>query len=344
MTDHKAVSMKIMGMKILRREDKQPWQRPLYKTKQAGEAQMSKVAQAVTGWEQVGKGPKEKLASLTNNIQTALQKEVGQQPEQKKQCRAPIHSSLIKQLRQEANEIRKALGKSTQKEERIKWWQQERERCTKKQAAKQHMTTSELKVLEDKEAPEQVVIQWQMKKRWQALNKAAKKEEDKLLLAHWKQREEVKQAGEDYVPWASYMWKQGKAVQHREPDIIALEDPKTQEIKIEKGMQTVMEDYMKWLWGTKQNKKMYKTKKVIPKRGDKIQAQPETNKEGDSKSNQKTKEEQSARRRSNTKRNMDDNGTHRTGRVNRRTRRMQGNQPIPRRMGGHRNKMAVQEG
>ena len=38
-TDHKAVSMKIAGLKVIRREEKRTWQRPMYKTKNRQERQ-----------------------------------------------------------------------------------------------------------------------------------------------------------------------------------------------------------------------------------------------------------------------------------------------------------------
>ena len=114
------------------------------------------------------------------------------------------------------------------------------------------------------EVPKDIII-GQMKRKWRILNRQASKEEDKLLLAHWKQREEVKRAGEDYIPWATHMWKQGKALQLRGPDIIALEDPDTKEIKLEQGMQKVMEEYMHWLWGSRENKTRYKTTRKLPK-------------------------------------------------------------------------------
>ena len=43
-------------------------------------------------------------------------------------------------------------------------------------------------------------IKWTMHKRWEALKMAAHREEEKLLLEHWKQRDEVKKAGADYTP------------------------------------------------------------------------------------------------------------------------------------------------
>ena len=106
------------------------------------------------------------------------------------------------------------------------------------------------------------------------VTKQASKQRRRLLLAHWKQREEVKRAGEDYIPWATHMWKQGKALQLREPDIIALEDPDTKEIKLEQGMQKVMVDYMQWLWGTREKKKL-QNNKAAAKGGNRRKNQPE---------------------------------------------------------------------
>ena len=227
---------------------------------------MKKVVHATQGWHTAGKGPKEKLQTLTNRIQAALLKEVGQQNQKKMAYRTPARSKELTQLRQEANELRRLMGK-TEEEPLEKWWKTEIERCTQKVLKKQNLSTSEKRVpeMEKLKSPTQMEIRWHLKKRWQALKKEANKEEEKLLLAHWKQREEVKKVGEDYVPWATHMWKQGKAVQHREPDIIALEDPNTQEIKIEKEMQKVMEEYMQWLWGNKQKKKLFKTSRSMPK-------------------------------------------------------------------------------
>ena len=69
-----------------------------------------------------------------------------------------------------------------------------------------------------------------LRKRSEALKVEAKNEEEKLLLQKWKDRAEVKRAGAEYTPWATHMWKQGKQISTREPDIVVLEDKKTKEI------------------------------------------------------------------------------------------------------------------
>ena len=76
---HRAVSIKIAGLKVLRREEKRTWQRGMYKTKGSGEAKMQKVIKAKGNWTEVGGSGKEKIETLTKRIQGALQEEVGQQ-------------------------------------------------------------------------------------------------------------------------------------------------------------------------------------------------------------------------------------------------------------------------
>ena len=64
-TDHKPISTKILGFRVLRNEDKTPWQKPLYKTKNVGEDTMVKVVKSLQGWQQVGRSPRQKLAQNT---------------------------------------------------------------------------------------------------------------------------------------------------------------------------------------------------------------------------------------------------------------------------------------
>ena len=216
--------------------------------KQAGEAKMGRVVTATAGWTKVGKTAREKLQTLTTRLQGALKEEMGQQKEWQNKPTMQPKNEKIKKLREEAATIRKLLGNtpaSTQKE----WFAKEKERCEKIEKGR---TTSEQMTVDMCKDPMNAQIKWVMNKRWEAIKHEAQKEEERLLLEHWKQRDEVKKAGAEYTPWATYMWKQGKQVSMREPDILVLEEADTQEMKVGEGMKQVMKKYMQTMWGTEE--------------------------------------------------------------------------------------------
>ena len=246
-TDHKGVVSKIAGMKVLRKEEKRTWQRPTYKTNKLNPSSIARIENQIDRWDTVGGTGAGRMAKFTQAVQKAMKKHLGQK--ESTTCTPSVQpkSSLSKEIHEQIQIIRKLMAEQNH-EERADWAEQEILRCQHKD--KKNRTSSEQQVSE-MEVVDKQTITWMLRHRWEHLKTEVRREEEKLLLAKWKARAEVKQIGQQYTPWATHFWRQGKIFRQKEPGILVLQDPETEEFTVGEAKRSIMTRYMQSMWGNK---------------------------------------------------------------------------------------------
>ncbi len=247
-TDHKAIKTKIIGLAAIRRAAGSTWQRKTFYMNKFKGVVEDRVCKELDGWTKVGLTGKNRLNWLTKKVQKTLAKEVGRREQWKPVPRVVPKSDIATQYRKEIIEIRELLSKKEiVSEEMVGWIKRERELCSKLGVKSTAETKTSTRT--EEECEDISVIRWTLQKKWDVLRKKLRLEEENAIRIKYRNRASVKMMGENYTPWATYMWKMGKKIARKEEDIKVLRDRKDSRLRTDEGVLEVMEDYMKEMWG-----------------------------------------------------------------------------------------------